>query len=105
MTNQEDPNKLLMCNRYKPAIRVVHAALQRTDEHTYYKSVCPVCGQGTLLFARDQKTFDLLPDDRCVLCAQHFVYTDIDRLRAAEKGDQDGDQTSRTVDQTAPVDS
>ena len=89
--SQEDPNKLLMSNKDKPAIRVVHAALRRTDEHTCYKSVCPACGEGTLLFARDQKTLELLPDDRCVLCAQHFVYTDIERLRAAERGEDDGD--------------
>ncbi len=62
-------------NRSAPIINVKHSSLERSD-NSAYRSVCPVCQEGTLLVARDINTGALLPEDRCVLCGQGFIYID-----------------------------
>lgn len=62
-------------NRDAPVMRVRHADLQPADDGLF-KRVCPVCARGILLVRRDQKTFDLINADSCLLCAQQFIYTD-----------------------------
>ena len=71
---------LTCINIKKPVITVKHADLERTDTSSY-RSVCPKCKAGTLLVSRNQKTFKLLAEDRCVLCGQLFIYSDIAELQ------------------------
>jgi hypothetical protein len=72
-------------NVNKPPIRVRHADLVRSIPGSLYRSVCPACPAGALLVRRNPKTFALEAVDRCVACAQAFIYTDIDQLRSGEK--------------------
>ncbi len=57
-------------------IRVAHASLERWSEESDFKVHCPSCNTGLLLVYRDQKTLRVLREDRCISCAQRFVYTD-----------------------------
>lgn len=63
-------------NRSKPVRRVRHAMLQRVNGSAY-SSQCPLCSPGTLVMKRDEHTFELLSDDRCLYCGQRFFYTDL----------------------------
>ncbi len=54
---------------------VRHTDLERHGESPY-RSKCPKCERGILLVRRDQKTFQLLAEDRCISCAQLVVYLD-----------------------------
>ena len=56
-------------------IPVRHSDLERHGESPY-RSICPKCGTGILLLARDLKTFRLLAEDRCISCAQPVYYLD-----------------------------
>ena len=64
-------------------IEVAHSDLERTGE-SVYRSVCPKCKEGVLLVYRtsDHKLSEF---DRCVLCGQQFIYTDIQELRKMEE--------------------
>lgn len=64
-------------------IRVVHAELERADEDSAYRSVCPVCKTGLLLIHRDKETFKLVRSDICIQCGQGFYYTD-DKINGEE---------------------
>lgn len=46
-----------------------------------FKSECPECGEGLLLVARDLESGELLPQDRCTLCAQAFEYADFKEMK------------------------
>jgi len=70
-------------------IHVKHADLTRSEADSMFKSECPVC-DGMLLVARDQRTFELRAEDRCILCGQRFVYDDIEELRKKERGETTG---------------
>jgi hypothetical protein len=74
-----------MQNYLKEPCHVTHSKLQRADS-SHYRSICPDCVKGVLLVGRDPKTFELLAEDNCILCARRFIYTDIEELRALEKG-------------------
>jgi hypothetical protein len=74
-------NRIVGCNMEKPPISVAHSSLERLSEDSLYKSVCPACRDGVLLVCRDQRTFELVDHDRCILCGQLFIYTDIEDLR------------------------
>ena len=66
------------------SIHVKHSDLTRFNHDSMYKSECPVCENGILLFYRDQETLELLPEDRCVSCGQRVIYDDIEELRRRE---------------------
>lgn len=68
----------------KNPIHVKHKELER-DLNSEYKSICPKCKKGLLLFRRDSNTLMLLPDDVCILCGQHFIYDDVDELNMIER--------------------
>ncbi len=70
-------DNLTLVNLNKEPIFVRHADLERADENSQFRSNCPVCKHGVLFVMRDQQTFELLKNDRCCLCGQPFVYTDI----------------------------
>lgn len=63
------------------AIHVKFYALQRYDEQSSFKNVCPVCLDGILLMCRDNDTGQLLENDSCVLCGQTVIYDDIEEVR------------------------
>jgi len=67
-------------NLYNETIFVKHSALKRYGNNSIFHSVCPVCGHGILMVTRD-KMFKIIKEDHCVLCGQHYEYTDIDDLR------------------------
>jgi hypothetical protein len=46
-----------------------------------------VCPEGILLVGRDPKSLVLKAADRCLSCGQRFEYSDIEELRARERGD------------------
>lgn len=69
----------------KEPIPIKHSSLKRTDD-SIYRSVCPECKEGVLLVGRDLETFKLSEVDRCISCAQQFIYTDIQELRNFEAG-------------------
>lgn len=70
----------LLTNAEKPPIHVKHSQLERVSEHSIFKSRCPKCKQGVLLIYRDEQ-MRLMTHDRCLLCAQAFIYDDIEELR------------------------
>lgn len=61
-------------NEHAPPIEVAHASLKRWGGD--YKSCCPVCKEGVLFVWRQPVTHQLSRHDRCVRCAQRFIYTD-----------------------------
>jgi len=63
-------------NFNKPPIKVCQATLKKVNKESFYKSLCPVCEEGMLLMERHPETGKLLNKDYCVLCGQHFEYTD-----------------------------
>lgn len=63
-----------------PPMEVRHAELEPADDGLF-KSMCPVCGEGTLLVMRDQKSLELLDTDRCILCGQTYIYLDIEEMK------------------------
>ena len=81
MAEKTEAEKLTGTNLYNNAVLVKHAELERADNNSMFRSICPVCKIGTLLVQRDQTTLKLLPQDRCLLCGQMVVYTDIDELK------------------------
>lgn len=72
-------------NYDKEPIRVNHADLFREDDNSAYRSSCPRCDLGILFVHRDQETFVLQAEDRCVVCGQKFIYEDIEKMRARER--------------------
>ena len=74
-----------MTNFDEPTIEINHADLERYDD-SVYKSVCPKCKEGILLIYREHKTLNLLAEDVCISCGQHFKYLDIDKLNKLETG-------------------
>jgi hypothetical protein len=65
-------------NVNKPAIHVNHHDLIRIGDSAF-QSNCPVCKTGLLPVVRNQD-LELIAEDRCLLCAQKFIYDDIDVL-------------------------
>ncbi len=57
-------------------IRVAHASLERWSEESDFKAHCPTCKDGLLLVHRDKATLRIQREDRCISCAQRFIYTD-----------------------------
>ena len=60
---------------------VEHATLERADDSTYWRRICPKCEVGTLLVQREYGTFVLSLLDRCDKCGQKFIYRDIAHMR------------------------
>ncbi len=65
-----------MNNINKETILMKYSNLKRWDNDSNYKSICPICG-GLLPMQRDPQTFLLLNKDRCIMCGQSFIYSDI----------------------------
>ena len=57
-------------------IRVEHSSLERWSEGSTFRAHCPRCKTGLLLVARHQRTLRIQREDRCISCAQRFIYTD-----------------------------
>lgn len=74
--------KLTLSNFDAPVLEVKHADLERSDDNSPYRSMCPACKVGTLLVCRDPGTFKLRKQDRCCLCGQPVLYLDIKDMRA-----------------------
>jgi len=66
-----------LVNYSNPVVKVVHRNLQRADENSPFRSLCPFCFNGILLVGRDDKDFKLKAQDRCVLCGQAVEYIDM----------------------------
>ena len=71
----------IVLNINEPAYHIAHKDLERYDDRSAFRSVCPVCEKGILLVRRDASTMQLEEDDYCTHCAQHIIYSDIDELR------------------------
>ena len=67
-------------NFRQPPIHVMQAWLLKANGQSVFTSLCPRCG-GTLPVCRDPNTLKLLEFDRCLLCAQQYIYMDIDEMR------------------------
>lgn len=74
-------------NIYNEPVTVKHAELERASDESMFRSICPTCKKGYLMVRRHSKTFKLEAHDNCILCGQHFIYSDIEELRnkAGEK--------------------
>jgi hypothetical protein len=84
----KDLENLAGINVNKPPIHVNHADLIRASDNSIYRSDCPVCEAGVLVVGRDLETFELIAEDRCLLCAQTFIYDDIDYHKNKEIADK-----------------
>jgi hypothetical protein len=73
--------KISGCNATKPAITLRHSELQRVSSNSSFRSFCPACKDGVLAISRDRETLELLALDRCLLCSQEVIYSDIEDLR------------------------
>ena len=71
-------------NINKEPITVKHSELTREGD-SMFRSTCPVCKEGMLLVKRDQLTFEVLTEDRCVLCGQQVIYSDLGDLQKLEE--------------------
>jgi uncharacterized protein (DUF983 family) len=60
-----------------PPIEVKHKKLNRIG-NSQFRSVCPCCNEGVLLFKRDYETLNLKKEDNCISCGRRFLYTDIE---------------------------
>jgi len=85
-SDRREVNKMALGNIHSETIEVQHAELTRADSESVYRSNCPICPDGILLIRRDDKTFELVANDVCLSCGQRVVYTDIETLKAGEKG-------------------
>ena len=56
---------------------VKHKLLKRIG-NSQFRSVCPCCNEGVLLFKRDYETLNLKKEDNCISCGRRFLYTDIE---------------------------
>jgi len=63
-------------------LAIKHADIERYTDQSDYKGVCvhDDC-TGLLLVRRDMKSGQLQADDRCTLCSQRYIYTDIKQMR------------------------
>ena len=73
--------KIAGCNVTKPIISIKHSELERVSPNSPYRSFCPACKDGVLPVSRDRETLELIDRDRCLLCGQEVVYSDIKFLR------------------------
>lgn len=67
-------------NFRQPPVHVMQAWLLKANNESVFTSICPKCG-GTLPVCRDPITLQLQEIDRCLLCAQQYIYMDIDEMR------------------------
>jgi len=81
MEKNELENESIASNINREPIHVQHKELERYDESSDYRSLCPVCEEGILLVRRDQSTYQLIEQDNCLLCGQAFIYDDIDEFK------------------------
>lgn len=66
-------------------IKVAHADLMRRDSDSPYKSICPVCNEGTLYVHRNPVyPYYLMNTDQCTNCGQKFIYGDIPNNQLAD---------------------
>lgn len=79
---------ITVINLNRPPIHVNHTELKRLYDESIFKSICPACTRGTLVMRRDPDTFELLAEDRCLLCAQLVIYDDIETMKAHERGEE-----------------
>lgn len=77
--------EIVASNVGKAVIKVNHQDLQRADSESLYRSFCPKCRKGLLMVRRDLKSGELLEDDYCLLCGQHFFYKDFAKLKKKGK--------------------
>ena len=76
---------MIPVNFAEEPIHVKHAELKRVSSYSMYRSYCPKCKDGMLLVNRDQDTFELAAEDRCVSCGQPVIYDDIEEMRGRER--------------------
>ena len=76
---------LTLINYNEPRRVVKHADLERVSPESIFRSGCPHCKIGILLVGRHARTFELLAEDRCILCGQLFEYSDIEEMRQKER--------------------
>ena len=63
-------------NLTMPPLEVKHKELRRIGD-SMFRSECPICNTGVLLFQRDSETLKLKKNDNCVGCGRRFIYIDI----------------------------
>jgi len=83
-----------MKNVHADVIYIDHDSLKRFCEESYWKRLCVKCN-GLLLVHRDQQTMKVIPQDRCVVCGQQYLYLDI---LHEEKGTAQNDKFEKTED-------
>jgi len=67
-------------NFRQPPVHVMQSWLLKANNESVFTSICPKCG-GILPVSRDPKTLQFLETDRCLKCAQQYIYMDIDEMR------------------------
>ncbi len=73
-------------NYDNPPMHVSFYLLKQFDEVSHFRNECPVCGDnndGLLAMQRDNNG-ELMAEDCCLLCGQHFIYDDIKLVRWAK---------------------
>lgn len=80
---------LTLINFDNEPIFLKHSDLERASDNSIYRSNCPVCKVGVLLVMRDQSTLEISQIDRCVLCGQMIIYTDIGKQNISEPPKKD----------------
>lgn len=70
-------------NHDNPPVHVNFYLLDRFDEVSSFRNECPECGDGVLTMHRDSNTGELLAEDVCTLCGQHFIYDDLSFVKKA----------------------
>lgn len=73
-------SELVGININEPVMHVNHSDLERADDESMFRSNCPVCKQGVLLVSRNFVDFNIIPEDRCLLCGQSFYYDDYNKF-------------------------
>lgn len=71
-------NQTRVRNYYRDPIEIKHQSLQRCDQESEFRSICPICGHCGLFVGRAQTSpYSLQKEDVCIQCLHRFYYTDI----------------------------
>ena len=80
----ENGADLTLANFSAPPIKIKHSKLTLSDQGvdgSKFRAICPKCKKGILLVRRNDTTYILEANDRCILCGQLVIYTDIEEMR------------------------
>lgn len=78
---ENDRDALTMLNWAAPCKKINYFDLPVGEWTDAWKRDCPECREGLIVLMRSADSHKLMKVDRCCLCAQQFLFKDIDKMR------------------------